>query len=406
MAKKDSHFIASPYKVVTEYENEFISEFNDNLSGAVSEILKYVAKKTNSALKGSNVIEKSLSDDLKLAAKNTNTSPSEAEIKAGNYKKGDLTFFGLPIKIENPKGSVRSGVDKDGTPWSVKMNNDYGYIKGTKGKDGDHVDVFFGDSDTSDLVFVIDQFVDGKFDEHKVMLGFDDAISAKDAYLSNYSKDWKGLKKIVSTDIKKFKKWINVKTKKQKPYHQYINKSENTDIEKAHNIGDIHPNGKWKWTQLPSGKYDWRNIPKKEDKQTQPATDKTNNVYDDKSLEDLLSLKKELYSVVDIESPKTKDEKLLESAIADKFSKINKEIARKRLEKEINKLSKESQYVVSHFRQNKLQAIVFKNDEKLNSKLAGIESAVSKGYLRTTNLIGDGVRVSATLKLSSIINSQ
>jgi hypothetical protein len=31
-------------------------------------------------------------------------------------------------------------------------------------------------------------------------------------------------------------------------------------IEKAHNVGDIHPNGKWVWTQLSNGKYDWRVI--------------------------------------------------------------------------------------------------------------------------------------------------
>ena len=29
-------------------------------------------------------------------------------------------------------------------------------------------------------------------------------------------------------------------------------------LEKAHNEGDVHPNGKWVWTKLPSGKYDWR----------------------------------------------------------------------------------------------------------------------------------------------------
>lgn len=34
------------------------------------------------------------------------------------------------------------------------------------------------------------------------------------------------------------------------------------ELEKAHNVGDIHPNGKWVWTQLPSGRYDWRVIKK------------------------------------------------------------------------------------------------------------------------------------------------
>ena len=37
-----------------------------------------------------------------------------------------------------------------------------------------------------------------------------------------------------------------------------INKSFDTDIEKAHNVGDIHPNGKWVWTEIRPGKFDWR----------------------------------------------------------------------------------------------------------------------------------------------------
>ena len=32
------------------------------------------------------------------------------------------------------------------------------------------------------------------------------------------------------------------------------------ELEKAHKVGDVHPNGKWVWTQLPSGRYDWRVI--------------------------------------------------------------------------------------------------------------------------------------------------
>lgn len=51
MLKKDSHFIPSKFSTVTEYENKFVSVFNDNLSGAVAEVLKYIAKATASAVK-------------------------------------------------------------------------------------------------------------------------------------------------------------------------------------------------------------------------------------------------------------------------------------------------------------------------------------------------------------------
>ena len=41
-----------------------------------------------------------------------------------------------------------------------------------------------------------------------------------------------------------------------------IGYTESEDFEKAHKVGDVHPNGKWGWTQLPSGKFDWRVIKK------------------------------------------------------------------------------------------------------------------------------------------------
>ena len=39
--------------------------------------------------------------------------------------------------------------------------------------------------------FVVDQYnEDGSFDEHKVMLGFNEAADAETAYFANYDKDW------------------------------------------------------------------------------------------------------------------------------------------------------------------------------------------------------------------------
>jgi len=48
---KDSHFIPSPFPAVTEYENTFVKEWNDNTAGAVAEVLKYLAKATASVIK-------------------------------------------------------------------------------------------------------------------------------------------------------------------------------------------------------------------------------------------------------------------------------------------------------------------------------------------------------------------
>ena len=100
--------------------------------------------------------------------------PTEAQKEAGNYQKGHVNLHGLDISIENPRGSARSGVSPEGKKWETTLAHHYGYIRGTKGKDKDHLDVFIGPNPDSELVFVVDQ-VDpktGKFDEHKVMLGF------------------------------------------------------------------------------------------------------------------------------------------------------------------------------------------------------------------------------------------
>lgn len=166
---------------------------------------------------------------LIAAKKDTNRHPSEAEIKAGNYKKGHISFGGYVYVIEKPKGGVRSGVDKDGNRWSTKMNNTYGYFLGTLGKDKDHIDVFINDDVDLDKfngkIYIIDQVnTDGTFDEHKIMYGFANKADAKKAYLSNYSKGWKGCGAITGVPKEVFDKWIKSSKRKIKPFKDYANR--------------------------------------------------------------------------------------------------------------------------------------------------------------------------------------
>ena len=158
----------------------------------------------------------------KAEERKVDTSPTEAQKEAGNYKKGHIKLDGFDITIENPKGSTRSGVDANGNPWSITMNNTYGYIRGTEGVDGDHIDVFLSDDPTQGDVFVIDQVkADGMFDEHKVMYGFKSALAAKRAYLANYSEGWQGLGTITRVSRDDFKKWVKSSHRKTKPFAEY-----------------------------------------------------------------------------------------------------------------------------------------------------------------------------------------
>lgn len=150
------------------------------------------------------------------------TTPSEAQKEAGNYKKGHIKINGFDVTIEQPAGSVRSGKDASGKEWSQVMNNTYGYIRGTKGVDGDHIDVFLGPDMNSDMVYVVDQVnTDGSFDEHKVMMGFSSLEDARSAYLSNYEEGWQGLGNITGVALDGFKKWIDSSIRKTKPFSEY-----------------------------------------------------------------------------------------------------------------------------------------------------------------------------------------
>lgn len=175
---------------------------------------------------------------LQNAISETDTEPTEAQKKSGNYKKGHVKFGGYDYTIENPKGSYRSGVDENGKEWKQKMNDTYGYIRGKFGKDGDHLDMFI--NDTADLdnwngdVYVVDQVnPDGKFDEHKVMYGYDSLEEAKKAYLSNYEKGWTGLGNITPVSKADFDKWLDKSNRKLKPFADYADITSKKDMDTA-----------------------------------------------------------------------------------------------------------------------------------------------------------------------------
>ena len=169
----------------------------------------------------------SLANAVAVAEKETDTTPTEKQKEAGNYKKGHVQVGTFNITIENPKGSVRSGIDTEGNKWETTMQNTYGYIRGTEGVDGDHIDVFLSDDIdgwNGRKVFVVDQYnEDGTFDEHKVMLGFNEADAAEAAYFANYDRNWAKKHKTVLTgvNLEEFEKWIESSHRKTKAFSEY-----------------------------------------------------------------------------------------------------------------------------------------------------------------------------------------
>lgn len=196
----------------------------------------------NSAVQtsGQENAETSLQSEVTRAEQQTNAEPTEGQKEAGNYKKGRVKVGPFDVVIEQPRGSVRSGVDANGKAWETTMQNTYGYFGGTKGVDGDAIDVFLAhnlDEWDGTTVFVVDQYnPDGSFDEHKVMLGFNSQEEAEAAYFANYESDWAKTHRteVTAVPLADFNEWVNSSKRKTKAFAEYKVAKRNVEID-AHN---------------------------------------------------------------------------------------------------------------------------------------------------------------------------
>lgn len=184
------------------------------------------------------LLEQMSNEEIDKRTEDINHMPTDLQKKAGNYKMAHVTFAGFKITIENAKGSKRYWKDENGKTGYNTMKQHYGYFSNSLGHDGDHVDVFLGDNQDSDKIYVVDQNKkDGSFDESKVMLGFNSKKEAKKAYLSNFTPDWKGFRSITGVNKALFKKWLYNGRKQQKPFSDYVeiikkklNESQDNDL--------------------------------------------------------------------------------------------------------------------------------------------------------------------------------
>lgn len=162
---------------------------------------------------------------VEAAAANADQAPSDAKKEAGNYRKGKANWRGLALSIENAKGSKRTGTGRDGKKWAVTMPAHYGYVRGTVGADGDHVDFYMGDDEASEFVLLVDQkdTSTGTFDEHKIVLGTRDAGQALGIYNRGFS-DGRGLERIGGVremTVDELKNWLE-KGRMKRPISRHL----------------------------------------------------------------------------------------------------------------------------------------------------------------------------------------
>lgn len=182
-------------------------------------------------------------EKIAAAEKEVDTSPTEAQKVAGNYKKGHISLNGLRISIEQPAGSVRSGIDSRGKPWKTEMKNPYGYIIGTKGKDHDNLDVFIGPNPESQKAYIVDQRDPntGKFDEHKIVLGAKSKQEARKIYEQNYEKGWDGLQAISEVSIDELKEWAKKPGARTAPFSKLKDAEVSYDLDYAKGKAQLAP---------------------------------------------------------------------------------------------------------------------------------------------------------------------
>jgi hypothetical protein len=130
----------------------------------------------------------------------------------------ELPHLGLEgrnsISIETGVGQTRKGPPgPDGKPeWEVKMEHGaYGRIKGTKGADGQPLDIMVGPHPSSPHVFIINQHdpKTGQFDELKVQAGYRTPIDAMHAYANSYDDGATGrIGGMVAMNAEQFHAWL------------------------------------------------------------------------------------------------------------------------------------------------------------------------------------------------------
>ena len=109
----------------------------------------------------------------------------------------------------------------------------------------------------------------------------------------------------------------------------------NEDLEKAHQVGDIHPNGKWVWTEYRPGHFDWRPLKRRSDASAKKEEDESDK-------KKLLERK----DALDIEIKKLNNQIIVNGdsvrkVLQDKKKKLESE--REDIAKRISKMSSDSQ---------------------------------------------------------------
>jgi hypothetical protein len=163
-----------------------------------------------------------VSSEIDQLAHNAATSPLNAaqpptpeQIEAENYEAGRIPgakvgMRSLDFAVEYPKGTDRNGVE---------MTSHYGRIPGAVGGDGMALDFFMGPHPDAPNVYLYHRLdTEGRFHQHKPLIGFDSEDAAK-AELAHFYRGAENVRGPITTLTKpEFEQWVaNGKTGQPHP---------------------------------------------------------------------------------------------------------------------------------------------------------------------------------------------
>lgn len=123
---------------------------------------------------------------------------------------GHVEFQGIPIAIENRKGTTRRWTDATGEQGQTKMAFPYGYIKRTNGADEDEIDCYVGPDPRSPTAFVVHQLdpATGVYDEDKILIGFGSQVQAHAAWAWHHTQAELAFGGMTPMTIDQLKRWV------------------------------------------------------------------------------------------------------------------------------------------------------------------------------------------------------
>ena len=193
-------------------------------------------------------------DDVQRAEQVIDQDHTHEQGEANNVQRAHVTWEDIPITLEAPEGGVRRGLTPEGERWQSRMGAAYGYIKGTEGGDGQHVDVFLGPNpEQRQNAFVLDELDrdTGKFRQHKVFIGFDNVGAAVRAYQQSQGKSIEDIAGIGELSIPELKEWLRNPEATKKPVGDHLKGSEQPAESAAESSGGARPEAQEPKTEVP-----------------------------------------------------------------------------------------------------------------------------------------------------------